>query len=416
MRKYEAISADAHVEVPPTAWSDRMPANLRQYAPQVVQIEGGGDAVQIGDNEPAPLGLQLTGGQKYTEFRTKGLKFADKLPGTGDAAQRVAEMEKDGTDAELLYAAVVATSLKKIKDPAVLKAIATAYNSWLQDYCSYDPERLLGVGVIPPTNVKDACEELERIAKMPNIRAAQLLSFPNGGHWGTYGDEPFWKLANDVRICITAHHNFGGEDKGKSHPLPGQKDKALELDGAVDLAMFAWLLTCDLPIPTIPILTIEQLFLGGVLDRNPKLRFHFAETGIGWLPYWLEQMDDRFNRHKHWAGVKLPKAPSQYVRDHFSFSFQEDHAGVALRHSIGLNNICWASDFPHSVSDWPFSRDVRERLFAKVPSEERVQIEALNLLVQLGMITKEQRTEMSKQPRQSNVQSLKVPARNASRS
>jgi predicted TIM-barrel fold metal-dependent hydrolase len=416
MRKYEAISADAHVEVPPTAWSERMPANLRQYAPQVVQIEGGGDAVQIGDAEPAPLGLQLTGGQKYTEFRTKGLKFADKLPGTGDAAQRVAEMEKDGTDAELLYAAVVATSLKKIKDPAVLKAIATAYNSWLQDYCSYDPERLLGVGVIPPTNVQDACEELERIAKMPNIRAAQLLTFPNGGHWGTYGDEPFWKLANDTGICITAHHNFGGEDKGKSHPLPGQKDKALELDGAVDLAMFAWLLTCDLPIPTIPILTIEQLFLGGVLDRNPKLRFHFAETGIGWLPYWLEQMDDRFNRHKHWAGVKLPKAPSQYVRDHFSFSFQEDHAGVALRHSIGLNNICWASDFPHSVSDWPFSRDVRERLFAKLPSEERVQIEALNLLTQLGMITKEQRAEMSKQPRQSNVQSLKVPARNSSRS
>src|SRR5688572_1246042 len=71
--------------------------------------------------------------------------------------------------------------------------------------------------------------------------------------------------------------------KGKSHPHPGQKgDKPLQLDGAVDLAMFAWLLTSDLPLPTIPILTIEQLFLGGVLDRNPKLRFHFAETGIGW--------------------------------------------------------------------------------------------------------------------------------------
>ncbi len=416
MRKYEAISADAHVEVPPTAWSERMPANLRDKAPRVVQIEGGGDAVQIGDSEPAPLGLQLTGGQKYTEFKTKGHKFADKLPGTGDAAQRVSEQDKDGTDAELLYAAVVATSLKKIKDPAVLKAIATAYNSWLQDYCSYAPDRLLGVGVIPPTNVEDACAELERIGKLPNIRAAQLLSFPNGGEWGTYGDEPFWKLANDMNICVTAHHNFGGEDKGKSHPLPGQKDKALKMDGAVDLAMFAWLLTCDLPMPTIPILTIEQLFLGGVLDRYPKLRFHFAEAGIGWLPYWLEQMDDRFNRHRHWAGVKLAKAPSQYVRDHISFSFQEDHAGVALRHSIGLNNICWASDFPHSVSDWPFSRDVRERLFAKVPGNERVQIEALNILVQLGMMTKEERTKLSNEPRQSNVQSLKIPTRNSSRS
>ena len=415
MRKYEAISADAHVEVSPEEWTQRIPANLRDKAPQVVKIDGGGDAVQIGDAEPAPLGLQLTGGQKYSEFRTKGFSFAEKLPGTGDGAQRVSEQDKDGTDAELLYAAVVATSLRRIKDPAVLKAIATAYNSWLQDYCSHAPDRLLGVGVIPPTNCQDAVDELERIAKLPNIRAAQLLSFPNGGDWGTYGDEPFWKAANDIGICVTAHHNFGGEDKGKSHPLPGQKDRALKMDGAVDLAMFAWLLTCDLPMPTIPILTIEQLFLGGVFDRYPKLRFHFAEAGIGWLPYWLEQMDDRFNRHKHWAGVKLPKMPSQYVRDHISFSFQEDHAGVALRHSIGLNNICWASDFPHSVSDWPYSREVRERLFNKVPGNERVQIEALNILVQLGMMTKEERAKQSSEPRKSNVQSLKVGVRNQAR-
>lgn len=415
MRNYQAISADAHVEVPPTAWTERMPANLRDKAPKVVKIEGGGDAVQIGDNEPAPLGLQLTGGQKYTEFVTKGLKFADKLPGTGDGAQRVAEQEKDGTDAELLYAAVVATSLKKIKDPAVLKAIATAYNSFLQDYCSYAPDRLLGVGVIPPTNVEDACAELERIGKMPNIRAAQLLSFPNGGEWGTYGDEPFWKLANDMGICVTAHHNFGGEDKGKSHPLPGQKDKALKLEGAVDLAMFAWLLTCDLPIPTLPILTIEQLFLGGVLDRYKNLKFLFAESGIGWAPYWLEQIDDRFERHRHWAGVKLGRKPSQYVRDHIYLAFQEDHAGVAMRHRIGIDNICWASDFPHSVGDWPYSRETCERNFKGVPENERRKMEALNAAYISGLITAEERERQSTEPR-SAVPLLKVPERGARRS
>src|SRR5581483_6511730 len=119
--------------------------------------------------------------------------------------------------------------------------------------------------------------------------------FPNGGSWGTYGDEPFWARANEIGMAIPGHHNFGGEDKAKAHPLPGQQgDKPLQLDGAVDLAMFAWLLTCDLPIPTLPILTIEQLFLGGVLDRHPNLKFLFAESGIGWVPYWMEQIDDRF--------------------------------------------------------------------------------------------------------------------------
>src|SRR5580765_1466536 len=40
----------------------------------------------------------------------------------------------------------------------------------------------------------------------------------------------------------------------------------------------------------------------GVLDRFPKLRFVFLESGCGWLPYWLERMDE----HYEVLGVQLP--------------------------------------------------------------------------------------------------------------
>jgi predicted TIM-barrel fold metal-dependent hydrolase len=411
---YNVISADAHLETPPDQWSDRLPKELRDAAPRVVQLPGGGDGVVVGDAEAAPLGLQLTGGQKYSEFVTKGRSFADRLPGTGDPAQRVSEQIEDGTDAEVLFCAVVATALRKIKDPVVLREIAKAYNSWLSDYCSHAPERLLGIALVPPTDVGDAVAEVERVAGRPGIRGVQLLSFPNGGDWATYGDEPFWELLNDINLPVVAHHNFGGEDRGKSHPLPGQaSEKPLAIEGAVDLSTFAWLLTCDLPMPTIPILTIEQLFLGGVLDRFPNLRFHFAETGIGWLPYWLEQMDDRYMRHRFWAGVNLPRSPSEYVRAHFTFSFQEDHAGVALRHSIGIDNICWASDFPHSVSDWPHSRETRQRLFKDVPDEERRKIEALNIATQLGLVSRDEKEKLAREPRTEPVP--EVAARGARR-
>ena len=36
------------------------------------------------------------------------------------------------------------------------------------------------------------------------------------------------------------------------------------------------------------------LVLGGVLERHPKLRFVFLESGSGWLPYWLNRMDGHF--------------------------------------------------------------------------------------------------------------------------
>lgn len=414
MAQYNVISADAHIECSPELWVRRMPKALRDQAPQVVRLPEGGDAVSIAGGPPAPLGLQLTGGQKFSEFVTKGRTFAEKLPGSGDAAQRIKEQDQDGTDGELLFAAVVATSLRQIKNPLALKEIAKAYNAWLsEEYCSCAPERLLGVGVIPPTNAKDAVEELERIATLPGIVGAQLLSFPNGGDWATYGDEPFWAAANELGVPIVTHHNFGGEGKAKSHPMPGQGgDKALAIEGGIDLAQFAWLLTCDLPLPTLPILTIEQLFLGGVLDRYPKLRLHFAETGIGWLPYWLEQIDDRYERHRHWAKVRLNKLPTEYVRQHVTFSFQEDHAGIALRHSIGLDNICWASDFPHSVSDWPYSREVRERQFKGLPDDERRKIEGLNLVAHLGLISREEKERQAREPRpQTNVELLKIAGR-----
>lgn len=170
MLKYEAVSADAHIECSPEEWVGRMPANLRDKAPRVMKVDGGGDGVSIAGDPPMPLGMQCTGGQKYTEFKTHGWSYAQKLPGTGDAAQRVSEQIQDGTDGELLYAAVVATSLRKIKDPLVLKEIARAYNAWLSEYCSHAPERLLGVAVIPPTNVKDAVEA--RAASVARLNVA----------------------------------------------------------------------------------------------------------------------------------------------------------------------------------------------------------------------------------------------------
>lgn len=398
-RTYEVISADAHIEAPPV-WAERIPEHLRDRAPRIVSLPEGGDGWQLGDGEPAPLGLQLTGGMKYSEFVERGQSYDDGLPGAGGPDQRLAEQDRDGVDAEVLFSSVVATALKKVGDDRELqRAIATAYNAWASEYCSHAPDRLFGVGIVPFTGIDDAVAELERIASRPGLRGAMLLQFPAGRPVLTDDDERFWAAAADLDVCVVAHHNFGGDDKQKSHPLPGlRQEKAMDMGGGADLGLFAWLLTCDLPLPTLPIVTILQLVLGGPLDRHPNLRFHFAETGIGWLPYWLEQMEDRFDRHRFWAKVRLERRPVEYVRDHFTFSFQEDHAGVALRHVIGVDNICWASDFPHSVGDWPWSREVLARSLAGVPDDERRRIQALNIAAQLRVIDPADKDRLAAEP------------------
>jgi predicted TIM-barrel fold metal-dependent hydrolase len=391
MREYRVISADSHLETPPDKWVERLPVAMREYGPRVVDLPDGGQGWLIGEGEPVPLGLATTGGLSYPEFRTRGLRYDSGLPGTGDPRQRLAEQDRDGTDAEVLFSTVITSMLSRMPGPEVIEASVRAYNSWLSDYCSVAPDRLFGIALLPFTGTRAATDELRRIASLPGLRGAHLLRFPSGGHVLTSDDEEFWATAEETGLPLIAHHNFGGEDQRRATPLPGIQERAIAVSGSSDWAHFAWLLTCDLPLPTLPILTIIQLMLGGVFDRHPRLRFHFAETGIGWLPYWLEQMEDRFDRHRFWARAELARRPIEYIREHFTFSFQEDHAGVDHRHLIGVDTLCWAADFPHSVGDWPWSRETRARQFGGLPAGERLKIEALNIAAQLGVITRDEK-------------------------
>jgi predicted TIM-barrel fold metal-dependent hydrolase len=397
VKDYKLVSADAHLETPPDGWVNRLPEDIKDKAPHVVEVEGGGQGWSMDGSDPVPLGLQATGGQKYPEIRPRGLRFDSDPPppGTGGPERRVAEQEQDGVDAEVLFSSVAVAALRKSgDDDRAVVEMAKAYNDWASEYCSYDPDRLLGIAIMPFTGIADAVKELRRVAELPGLRGAMLLQFPAGEKWLTPDDAEFWAVAEKLNVPIVAHHKFGGI--GSPTPMPGLN--VLELAGDADRAHFAWLLTCDLPLPTLPIATLLQLMMSGVLDQHPNLKFHFAETGIGWLPHWLEQMEDRYDRHRFWAGLELERRPAQYIRDHFTFSFQEDHTGVKNRHDIGVDNICWASDFPHSVGDWPWSRETVARQLKDVPNNDRRRIQGLNVLVQLGVITPGDRERLAEEP------------------
>ena len=51
-------------------------------------------------------------------------------------------------------------------------------------------------------------------------------------------------------------------------------------------------------------------------------------------------------------------------------TFQDDRIGVLTREFVGVENLMWASDFPHSDSTWPKSQEVIQRDFAGVPEDE----------------------------------------------
>ena len=92
----------------------------------------------------------------------------------------------------------------------------------------------------------------------------------------------------------------------------------------------------------------------GIFDRHPKLKMVSVESGIGWIPFFLERVKWIHERHSVWAHDDLAgKTPLEGFREHFLTCFISDPLGVKLRHDIGIDNICWEADYPHSDSMWP---------------------------------------------------------------
>jgi hypothetical protein len=86
----------------------------------------------------------------------------------------------------------------------------------------------------------------------------------------------------------------------------------------------------------------------------PDLKIALSEGGTGWIPYFLERVDRTFEMHATWTGQDFGgKLPSEVFREHFLTCFISDPVGVKLRHDIGIDNICWEADYPHSDSMWP---------------------------------------------------------------
>ncbi|MBM2812529.1 MAG: Amidohydrolase [Chloroflexi bacterium] len=357
--KYRYISGDSHLQTDSKVWVNRVPAEHRDRAPRLVRVPDGGDAWFI---EGTPLRKDagdLYGGKGRDEWQPWGQRY-EGTAGTGPSEQRLREQDIDGIDAEVLFPAQGGGPRlwRAIVDDEAYLSVVRAYNDWLaEDYCSLNPDRLIGVGVIPRTNVKDAIAEMERCAQL-GLKTVVLNALPSAKSYPTPEDDEFWGAAIRMGMPITVHP-ITPKELGSNTGLFGQvaNEKFCRLGAA----------------------NAVQLILAGVFDRFPTLRIDFAENQIGWVPFFLEMADVRYDRHKDWAerllGQKqLKQKPSEYVREHCYWGFMHDRVGVSIRHEIGVNRLIWATDFPHQESDWPHSLETAEDAFVGVPDDERYKI------------------------------------------
>jgi hypothetical protein len=112
--------------------------------------------------------------------------------------------------------------------------------------------------------------------------------------------------------------------------------------------------------------------------RGAKVRFNIRNVRenrivgqIGWIPYILERANDVWLEHRAWGGVRdiVPEPPSTYYFRQIYGCFFRDNHGLSSLDEVGVDNITFETDYPHTDSTWPHTKEVAEKMFADLDPE-----------------------------------------------
>lgn len=362
------FDADAHIDPPHDMWKDYLPSHLKDRAPYIEHAEDGDYICFEGNRRPFMM-INNQAGREGKNFKMKG-RLADQRK-VWEPATRLADMDADGMDAALLFGGGPLGSL----DNELYVASYEAYQNWVLDFCSAAPDRLFPVGYVPMRDIDETVEHVRRLAKK-GFRAINLPAFPqNKNAWETSsgikalkpgqvsaltGDQhgelqyyqpefdKLWSAICDEGLVITFH-------LGARVPRFGEKQFFLP----------------DMPMSKLAMAEPIGIFIyNGIFDRFPSLRIGSMESGVGWFAWYAEYNDRTWEKQRFWTECPATKPPSHYMDTNVYGSFIQDRTGILCRDLPGGRNIMWSSDYPHSETTWPRSREVILRDFEGVPDED----------------------------------------------
>ena len=353
--KYFMISADDHVNEPGNLWVERIDKQYRDRLPRIEIDENG---VKWAISEGWHRSRLLETGPLQGEDGVRGKAGADP-------EQRLKDMKRDGIDAAVLFPNK-GLLMWGSQDQQFVQAQCRVYNDWAWELFGPYNDRMSPMAAIATGDLEGAIAEITRAAKR-GFRGVTLPCKPIfGPHEPKHPNynlplfDPLWAVIQETGLPITFHISTGRDPR------------AARKDGGAVINYIAHSLS-----PAIE--PVANMCASGVLERFPGLRFGVIESGIGWVPWALNAMDEAYRKHHMWVFPKLKMLPSEYFRAHGSASFQEDPAGLDLAVKYNLDDcFMWANDYPHHEGTWPHSAEAIERTMSHLTDTQRAKILGLN--------------------------------------
>jgi len=318
------IDADAHVFEPQDIWLRYLDAPLREIVARTPGLENGNSTGNDGPPSRFPLGFITSTGRQ------------DLLQLAADPGTRLKVMDSEGIDKVALFP-THALRLGGVRHPELAPALFRAYNDWLAEHCANNKDRLLGVAMIPLQEPMLAVQEAERAVATLGHRGLFISPHPvDERNLDHPAYEPLWNLAEQLNVPALVHVSTGVR-------LPTAGAERFDRYSLFHLHAH----------PMEQMTAAASLILGGVLERHPRLRVGFMEAGCGWVPYWLERMDEHVENYRFEVPY-LKERPSGYFRRQCFVSFElEERAIPYVAETVGAETLVFASDFPHHDCFYP---------------------------------------------------------------
>ena len=348
---FQILDSDIHVVESPDLYERYLEERFKPQAPIFVstpehQHRNNWLLTIPGQKQKVP---QYAIPEKFRETRMEAVAsfLKDAIDDNYGPGSMVRGMDVEGVDVAVLFRtwAQGHVSLDDL-EPECAVALCRAYNNWLADFCSADPERLKGAALISLHSVDLAIQEARRAVTERGMLGVVLEPNPLNGRYFTDPEcDPLWNELQELDVPLCFHDTYVGHNKThhanflRTHPNAG-------------------VLGNTFAFPLSLMETIGSLCLGGVLERFPRLRVAFLEGNFSWVPWLLWRLDEQWEMYGAGEDVQLSKKPSEYFLAQCVVSVEasESVAKYAFA-AIGDDNVVFSTDFPHFDSAFPYAVD-----------------------------------------------------------
>jgi predicted TIM-barrel fold metal-dependent hydrolase len=387
------VSVDDHVIEPANVWQDRLPEKYRDVGPRVIQERG--NMSFVGGNfsyEPDPDGqlgdwwvyedkrvpqtrLSAAAGFDRDEVKVVGITYDEMRPGCYDPKARLGDMDVNHVEASLCFPSFprfCGQTFMEAKDRELAELCVRAYNDWMVDeWCGSSGGRLIPLCIIPLWDAELAAAEVRRNADR-GVRAVCFSEIPPylglpsvhdaDGYW-----DPFVRACEETGTVINMHIGSSSKMPSTSADAPAAVGSTLTFNNAM-ASMSDWLFS-------------------GLLVKFPSVKIAYSEGQIGWIPYILERADKVWEDNRGWGGVadKVPEPPSTYYYRQMYGCFFDDEVGLELLDRVGVSNVTFETDYPHSDSTWPHTKEVAQKLMGHLPDDVIRKLVRGNAIEMLGL-------------------------------